>query len=142
MKKNQFGFGDQESKTALFKTMEEGEYKGDTLQNVMEDIQDFLYASYSLGINPLKGLRGILPQYSWKYCHLDNHQQIKDVIAGSDFIWRIWHTDDGFQLVTATKLDRVKYLRCFWAETKKDQGDQISFIESFGGDPVYWTIEN
>ena len=140
-----FGFETGKYYLQLFKALEEDEHEhhGDTLQSVMEDIQDLLDASYFLGINPLKGLRKILPQYQWRYYRLENGERhdgyVKEVVSKSDFIWRIWYNDDDIQLVTATKLDRTPpgNLKYFWVEGVS-KASQIAFAENFGGEPVYW----
>jgi len=113
----------------------------DTRESLMEDIQGFLDYSYFLGINPLRGLRKILPQYQWRFYRMRNDERheghVKEVVSKSDYIWRIWYDEDEYQLVTATKLDRPmsERLKYFWAESGS-LTSQVSFVEEFGGNPV------
>lgn len=124
----------------------------ETLVGIMCQIQDFLNACYYLGVNPLRELRQILPQYTWKYVSLKNHNSIKEVVTKADFIWRVNWIDDGLsrysdtiQLVTATKSDRVEPNHSwFYGEEcvnlPETSNRQVDFIEAFDGNPVYSVV--
>ena len=147
-----FGFENEKHRSELFDAMEGKNQElpwVEVLQSVMEDIQRLLDVSYSLGINPLNGLRKVLPQYQWRFYRIRNEERyeghVKEVVSKSDFVWRIWYDEDDFQLVTATKLDRAidERQRNFWVGSNKAHCfvEEVAFAEEFGGTPVFWEEE-
>ncbi|MBI3888221.1 hypothetical protein HY311_00300 [Candidatus Nomurabacteria bacterium] len=147
-----FGFMSKWFREMCYGVME-GEQKyldHKSLEEVMEEIQDLLEACYSLGINPLRPLREILPQYTWKFHRLKNKSKdprpVAEIVVSSDFIWRLdWYDDMGEdQLVTATKADRVpEHLKWFWTgierHSRQSRTENIGYIRSVSGNPVDWS---
>jgi len=144
-----YGYESKRLHALFYKVMEgyEPPNEEETLCGIMEQINDLLHACYWLGINPLRELRHILPQYVWEYRELKNRSLVTKAIASSDFIWRVNWLDDmpdsyseKIQLVTATKTDRAEPLKLFFAGQKRkleSSTRELDFVHALGGDPVY-----
>ena len=143
-----FGYVGKEVQLRFYGAMEGKKVpNGETLQSMMEDIQTLLDACYSLGINPLRELRKILPQYSWKYWVIKRGLP-RTTISQSDFIWNVdWFgVHEEFHFVTATKLERREPLKYFWAGdidtgNPRASTEHVDFVEALGGNPVYWITQ-
>lgn len=153
MKKAKYGYEDKEMHEGFFKALE-GEknpyIEEDDLHSVMEQIQEFLDACYMIGVNPLREMRKMLPQYTWQFHVSCDRNQTRKIVSNSDFIWRVnWMVDmpnewsGKVELVTATKPDRPRESRPsnFWVAAKFD-GEKlkrnIAFVEVHDGSPVYY----
>lgn len=144
-----YGYESKRLHALFYKVMEGYECPGEeeTLCGIMEQIEDLLDACYFLGINPLRELRHMLPQYSWKFLSLKDRSLTTKTIANSDFIWRVnWLEDmsesysEKIELVTATKTSRSKHFKLFFAGQKKkleQSTRELDFVRALGGDPVY-----
>ena len=147
-----YGYESKRLHALFYKVMEGYEPPNDeeTLPGVMQQIEEFLESCYWLGINPLRELRQMLPQYSWEYRRSKDRGLITRTVASSDFIWRVnWLHDEKdsyskeIEVVTATKTDRPERLKLFFAGEKKkleQSTRKIDFISALGGDPVYWDL--
>ncbi len=119
--------------------------------DVMEWVSEYLYAAYFMSINPLVGIRKVLPQYKWAFHRLDSYQAAAEVTKRSDFIWCTnafgGAPDDEIELVTATLILPRHPLKLFYAGAKKaSQGDsltwEIKLAQDCGGEPMYSVIVN
>lgn len=133
-----------------------------TLHEILAHVQEFFLCNYLLGINPLRELRRMLPQYTWQYHRSKNRGEIGEAVSHSDFIWRLnWHDVDDpeeateIMLVTAVSRDtttsspdRPKFRSNFWSgvSTRRERykrtvlAERIKFIRGLRGIPVYWAI--
>ena len=104
------------------------------LKPAMWQIQEYLVACYRIGINPLPGLRRILPSYEWEHRKHKDQDVMWDCIARADLIWRVdWVYDfnpaiaDSFELVTATRSGFRGWEKLppnwFWVPKGLDQED-------------------
>ena len=120
--------------------------------DVMEWISEYLYASYFMSINPLVGIRKVLPQYKWTFYRVESYEAAKKVSQQSDFIW-CTNAFGGapdyneIELVTATHNISRKPLKLFYAgEKNASQGDEetweIKLAQDCGGEPQYSIIIN
>ena len=144
-----YGYESKRLHALFYKVMEgyESPTEEETLHGIMSQINELLSACYSLGINPLRELRRLLPQYAWEYRESKNRSLVTKTIASSDFIWRVNWLDDmpesyseKIQLVTATKTDRDEPFKLFFAGEKKKlepSTRKLDFVSALGGDPVY-----
>ena len=122
----------------------------DDLHSVMEQIQNFLEACYMMGVNPLRELRKMLPQYNWQFHVSKDKGHIRRTVSNSDLIWRVnWDKDmseswcDEIEFVTATKPGRAtsEWQSHFWAGVSLDsykRDRMIAFVEVHDGSPVYY----
>jgi hypothetical protein len=119
--------------------------------DVMHWIREYLYASYFMSINPLVGLRKVLPQYRWVFHRVKSYEAASTVTKQSDFIWCTnafggppWGE---IELVTATlRLSRDPLTRFFAGYKNASLGDgltwEIKLAQDCGGDPEYSLIPN
>ena len=151
-----YGYENERLHALYFKVMEgyEDPSEEETIESIMQQIQEFLNASYMLGTNPLRELRRILPQYKWQYHELTDQGLIKHTVAASDFIWRVNWLDDmpnvfatKLELVTATMISsaqpKPEPSRWFWAGNKKKlerTTHKITYARACDGYPVYYEI--
>jgi hypothetical protein len=153
-KKEKFGYESKEMHAGFFEALEgrENPYASEEdLHEVMEQIQGFLTACYWIGVNPLRELRKILPQYEWKFHVLKDERRIRETVSDSDLIWRMnWEMDtddiwaDEIELVTATNLSRPdsEQPSHFFIDLKLKNHAQeyaIAFVKIHDGCPVYYT---
>ncbi len=121
--------------------------------DVMGWVNDYLYAAYFLSINPLVGIRKILPQYKWTFHRLSSFQAASEVVKQSDFVWCTnafggsVNSEDEIELVTATLIQSRDPLKLFYAGQKNASlGDgltpSIKLAEDCGGEPMYSIITN
>lgn len=121
--------------------------------DVMECVNDYLYAAYFLSINPLTGIRKILPQYKWTFHRLNSFKSASEVVKQSDFIWCTnafggsIDREDEIELVTATLIESREPLKLFYAGQKNASlGDnptpQIKLAQDCSGEPMYSIITN
>ncbi len=54
---------------------------------MMDVIHAYLDASYFIGINGVRQLRGILPQYNWEYVEVRSIYHFERVVQSVDFLW-------------------------------------------------------
>lgn len=154
MKKDRkFGYESEWLHELFYKALEghKDPQEREDLHSVMEQIQDFLDLCYMMGINPLRELRRMLPQYTWQFHTSKDKGYIRKTVSSSDFIWRVnWMEDmpeewcEKIEFVTATKPDRnpSKHPSYFYVEAKHDgekQDRMIAFVEVHEGGPVYYT---
>ncbi len=152
--KKKYGYEDKEMYEGFFRALEGEEnphIPEDDLHSVMEQIQNFLEACYMMGVNPLRELRKMLPQYHWQFHVSKDKGHIRKTVSNSDLIWRVnWDKDmseswcDEIELVTATKPGRAASERPshFWVDVRLDslgQDRNILFAEVHDGSPVYYT---
>lgn len=151
--KKKFGYESKEMYAGFFEALEGRENPHtpeDDLHEVMGQIQEFLIACYWMGVNPLRELRKMLPQYQWQFHVSKDKGHIRKTVSGSDLIWRVnWDMDvrdswaEEIELVTATNLSRPASERPshFWADVRLDSYKQeraIAFVEVHDGCPVYY----
>ncbi len=120
--------------------------------DVMELINEYLYASYFMSINPLSGIRKVLPQYKWTYHRVNSYEVARVISQQSDFIWCTnafggAPYKEKIELVTATHKIPRKPLKLFFAgEKNASQGDQetweIKLAKDCGGEPEFVIITN
>lgn len=122
------------------------------MDDVMEWICEYLYSSYFMSINPLTGIRKVLPQYTWTFHRVKSFEAAKRITQQADFIWCVNAfggilDGDEIELVTATLNAPRKPLRLFHAgEKKASEGDkltsEIKLAQDCGGEPQYSVITN
>jgi hypothetical protein len=119
--------------------------------DVMQWISEYLCASYFMSINPLVGIRKVLPQYYWAFHRVKSYEASRKVTRQSDFIWCTnafgGAPDNEIELVTATLLESRDALRLFYAGIKyASLGDaltwEIKLAQDCGGEPEYTVIIN
>jgi hypothetical protein len=152
--KKKYGYESKEMYAGFFEALESRENPHtpeDDLHEVMKQIQEFLTACYWMGINPLRELRKMLPQYRWQFHVSKDKGHIRKTVSNSDLIWRVnWDMDmsdswcEEIEFVTATNLGRPASERPshFWADVHLDsykQDRMIAFVEVHDGSPVYYT---
>ena len=149
--KKKYGYEGQEMHKLFFRVLEgyEDPAEEETLYGVMNQIQEYFDSCYWIGINPLPGIRRILPQYEWRFHRSKDYGLIRKIISDSQLIWRTNWIEDGFtsepaeeiQLVTANKIGQSSEVeKLFFAGEKKKlerSTDRIDFVKRQGGDPVY-----
>ena len=150
-----YGFESKELHESFFKALDgqENPNSDEDLHSVMQQIQEFLDVCYMIGINPLRELRKILPQYKWQFHTSKDKGYIRKTVSNSDFIWRVnWMQDERdswsekIELVTAIGYHTIPTDResNFYVEAKHDgekQDRMIAFVEVHDGTPVYYTSE-
>lgn len=118
----------------------------------MDLMQTFLDASYTLGINPLQGLRKAFPRLEWVYHGSSKTRHLSSIIHDSDLVWKLRWDEDGpapwqiledFELVTATRIDCISHkLRRFWVggslntDNPQEIEKRVSFVLTHGAMPV------
>ena len=80
----------------------------------MEEIDFFINACFTFGVNPLKYLRKALPQYKWGWVGFGGDPQsiddVKPVVRKADFLW--WQDHTGF----------------VWARMPERKGSRIHYV--------------
>jgi hypothetical protein len=145
----------------IFEGLEQAEGNEESVVEMMSRINDYLYSSYFLAINPLPQLRNALPAYDWKFARPKSLREAREIVAKSDFIWRTdWFnsrwldansTEEDInacfpaEFATATLLNKREPLQYFFAGEKRASEEttmDLRFITACGGDPVYSEIVN
>ncbi len=145
----------QELRQALRQALEVGSFPGPNPEEAeegglvasMHSIQMYLDASYRMGVNPLEGLRAILPDatYEWKWALWT--PDLSPVIIGhrvdsADFIWRVdGYMDEEVEIVTAERRGGRSTLpkQWFWLDNSPRTANYArTFAEAFDLNPVYW----
>ncbi len=146
---------------AIFEGLEQVKGNEESVVEVMSSINDYLYGSYFLAINPLPQLRKALQAYNWNFVRPKSLREAREIVSKADFIWRTdWFnsrwldansTEEDFEacfpveFATATLRSPREPLRHFFAgrkRTSEETTTDLRFVTACGGDPAYFEITN
>lgn len=74
----------------IFMSLDDDPEADDGIYGAMEDIQNYLHSSYILVINPLPGLRRLLPQFKWQFHRPKTDADIRKLIRKANLVWSVY----------------------------------------------------
>lgn len=105
-----------------------------TLGICMQDIQEYVKASFNIDTNPLTFLRVNFPDFVWSFHEDKNKGQLARIFGRSDYIWFPYWMELIEGVVTATQRGVGSNRRlCFLPSQEKGSGLHMRIADTFPG---------
>lgn len=98
------------------------------LGSVMNDIQNYMDASFMMDDNPLRYLRRCFPNFVWTFHECQDEKKAASQILSADYIWLKNFGFVGDCFITATEKNRKKH-RVLCYQSKRDDVESVERLK-------------